>query len=117
MKVKIGCYLDKKRREGKGAGVNGDQDEEKQREKDETERDETDDGKQLTEARKDAVKVMMVDPTQEEEQQWRFRWREGEEVVLGGLNRCSLALLMVEELATTQPQSKAKKRCCAVEKR
>ena len=53
----------------KVAGVNGDQDEEKkQREKDETERDETDDGKQLTEARKDAVKVMMVDPTQEEEQ-------------------------------------------------
>ena len=48
---------------GKGAGVNGDQDEEKHREKDETERDETDDGKQLTEARKDAIKVMMVYPT------------------------------------------------------
>ena len=117
MKVKIGCYLDKKRRDGKVLGSMAIKMKKNRGKKDETERDETDDGKQLTEARKDAVKVMMVDPTQEEEQQWRFRWREGEEVVLGGLNRYSLALLMVEELATTQPQSKAKKRCYAVEKR
>ena len=63
----MGCCLDTKRREGKVLMLMAIEIKKKQRGRDEAEKDETDDVKQMTKARKDTVKVMMITEDSEEE--------------------------------------------------